>query len=91
MPGTPELAERLEPFLAGHDVFLLANHGATACGATLALAHQRMESLEQAARIVLVARLLGRVTMLEPAQVEALQQARAGGGRDDAPVQAEGE
>ena len=96
MPGTAELADRLEPFVAAHDVFLLANHGATACGPTLVVAHQRMESLEQAARIVLAARLLGRVTALEPAQVEALRLARAGrartgGGRDDAPVQVEGE
>ena len=91
MPGTPELADRLEAFAAGHDVFLLANHGATACGPTLTLAHQRMESLEQAARIMLAARLLGRVTPLEPAQVQALLDARARGGRDDAPVQVEGE
>lgn len=91
MPGTPELADRLEAFAAGHDVFLLANHGATSCGPTLTLAHQRMESLEQAARIVLAARLLGRVTPLAPAQVQALVDARARGGRDDAPVQVEGE
>lgn len=73
MPGTPELADRFEPFLAaGHDVFLMANHGATACGATLAEAFHRMESLEQAARIVLTARLLGRVTPLAAEQVDAL-------------------
>ena len=91
MPGTPELADRLEAFATGHDVFLLANHGATACGPTLALAHQRMESLEQAARIMLAARLLGRVTPLAPAQVQALLDARARSGRDDAPAKVEGE
>ena len=91
MPGTNELADRLAAFATGHDVFLLANHGATACGPTLMLAHQRMESLEQAARIVLVARMLGRVTPLAAEQVQALLDARtrdAGGG---APVQVEGE
>lgn len=77
MPGTPALADRFEPYLAGHDVFLMANHGATACGPTLALAHQRMESLEQAARIMLAARLLGRVTPLAPDEVQALMDARA--------------
>ena len=91
MPGTSELADRLDAFAAGHDVFLLANHGATSCGPTLTLAHQRMESLEQAARIVLAARLLGRVTPLATAQVQALLDARARGGRDDAPDQVEGE
>lgn len=91
MPGTPVLADRLEAFAAGHDVFLLANHGATACGPTLALAHQRMESLEQAARIMLVARLLGRVTPLAVKDLEALLEARTRGAADGAPVQVEGE
>ena len=91
MPGTPELADRLAPFAVGHDVFLLANHGATACGPTLTLAHQRMESLEQAARIVLAARLLGRVMPLEPEQVRALHEARLRDRRDDAAAHVEGE
>lgn len=90
-PGTPELADRLEPFVAGHDVFLLANHGATACGPTLTLAHQRMESLEQAARIVLAARLLGRVTPLAPEQVQALLAARARDAAGGTPAHVEGE
>jgi len=91
MPGTSELADRLGAFATGHDVFLLANHGATACGATLTLAHQRMESLEQAARIMLVARLLGRVTPLAAEQVQALLDARTRGASGGAPVQVEEE
>lgn len=75
-PGTPMLADRLEPFVGGHDVFLLANHGATACGATVDEAHQRMESLEQAARILLVARQLGRVIPLPADEVARLDAAR---------------
>ena len=75
-PGTPTLADRLEPFLGAHDVFLLANHGATACGPTLEVAQQRMESLEQAARILLVARQLGRVVPLPPDEVARLDAAR---------------
>lgn len=71
-PGTPELADRFDPYVARHDAFLLANHGATTCGPTLVLAHQRMESLEHAARILLGARLLGRVNELTPEQVAAL-------------------
>ena len=49
-PGTAALADSLDLYLDDHDAFLLANHGATTIGATLELAHQRMESLEHAAR-----------------------------------------
>ncbi|MBV6521416.1 MAG: 3-oxo-tetronate 4-phosphate decarboxylase [Gemmatimonadaceae bacterium] len=75
-PGTPDLADRFEPFVAGHDAFLMANHGATTVGANLLLAHQRMESLEQSARILLTARLLGRVNTLNGADIRALVEAR---------------
>ena len=75
-PGTPGLADALDPFLDRHDAFLLANHGATTVGATLSVAHQRMESLEHAARILLTARMLGRVNELTAAQVNELTAAR---------------
>jgi L-fuculose-phosphate aldolase len=78
-PGTPEAAAALAPYLSRHDAFLLANHGATVVGPTLEAAHQRMESLEHAARILLAARMVGRVTPLTDAQRAALQApARAG-------------
>jgi L-fuculose-phosphate aldolase len=54
----------------------MANHGATTLGATLEQAHQRMESLEHAARIILTARLLGTVNELNAADVEALRASR---------------
>jgi L-fuculose-phosphate aldolase len=75
-PGTPALGDALEPFLARHDGFLLANHGATTVGPTLLLAHQRMESLEHTARILYTARTLGRVNTLEPHEADALRTAR---------------
>jgi L-fuculose-phosphate aldolase len=71
-PGTQALAERFDPFVASHDAFLMANHGAVTTGPTLPIAHQRMESLEHAARILLTARLLGRVNELPPASVAEL-------------------
>jgi L-fuculose-phosphate aldolase len=76
-PGTASLPDECEPYLSAHDAFLLANHGAVTTGPTLLLAHQRMESLEHAARITLVARQLGRVNELTPAQVAALAPARS--------------
>jgi L-fuculose-phosphate aldolase len=75
-PGTRELADEFEPFLAQHDAFLMANHGATTVGATLEQAHQRMESLEHSAKILLTARMLGRVNSLSANHVRALVEQR---------------
>ena len=74
--GTPELGDAVEPFLAGHDALLLANHGALTWGADLAQARVRMESLEHGARILLAARGLGRVNRLTREQTDALQRLR---------------
>jgi L-fuculose-phosphate aldolase len=78
-PGTDALADLFDPLLDNHDAFLMANHGATTLGATLEQAHQRMESLEHAARILLVAKTLGRVNELSIMDVQALL---GGGGSD---------
>ena len=75
-PGTAAVADGLEPYLGRYDAFLLASHGATTVGPTLDVAHQRMESLEHAARIILTARTLGRVHALSGDQVDALTAAR---------------
>jgi L-fuculose-phosphate aldolase len=74
--GTPALGDAAEPFLDAHDVVLLANHGALAWGADLAKARIRMETLEHAARILLAARSLGRVTRLTPDQMHDLERLR---------------
>jgi len=58
-PGTPELGDRVEPYLAEHDGLLLANHGAVTMGQTLDEAWIRMETLEHAARIIMAARAIG--------------------------------
>ena len=59
-PGTPELGDRVEPYLAEHDALLLANHGAVTMGRTLDQAWIRMETLEHAARIIMAARAIGQ-------------------------------
>jgi L-fuculose-phosphate aldolase len=71
------VADAFEPFIAGHDAFLMANHGATTTGPSLLIAHQRMESVEHSARILLTARLLGRVTELSTEQAAGLLSHRA--------------
>ncbi|MBL0172280.1 MAG: class II aldolase/adducin family protein [Gemmatimonadaceae bacterium] len=60
------------PFVADHDVFLLCNHGVTAVGRSLTEALTRLESVEQAARIVLVAELLGGPRVLPAEEAQAL-------------------
>ena len=79
-PGTAALAEQFDPYIPAHDAFLMANHGATTAGPSLTIAHQRMESLEHTARIMLTARLLGRVNTLSPGDVQALVSSRDAAG-----------
>jgi L-fuculose-phosphate aldolase len=76
LPGTPALGDAMAPYLADHDAFLLASHGATTVGPTLRLAHQRMESLEHAARILQAASQIGPVTPLRAEDIAALRAAR---------------
>ena len=75
MPGGDALADQFEAFLPYHDAFLMANHGATTVGPSLTIAHQRMESLEHAARILLAARQLGRVNALSADEAAKLRAA----------------
>jgi L-fuculose-phosphate aldolase len=77
MPGTPELGDRIEPYVAQHDALLLANHGAVTMGKTLDQAWIRMESLEHAARIAIAARAVGEPRLLEPSAVARLEALRA--------------
>ena len=71
-PGTPALADAMRPFLGAHDVFLLANHGVTTVGRSIEDALLRMETVEQSARILAVARLLGGAQSLPPAEADVL-------------------
>lgn len=75
-PGTAGVGAALEPFVDRHHAFLLANHGAVTVGPSLEVAHRRMESLEQGARILLAARLVGRVRRLSADQLAELAPAR---------------
>ena len=76
-PGTPALADAIEPFLPLHEAILMANHGATAFGPSVSIAHMRMETLEHAARILFSARALGHVSMLTDTERDALLALRA--------------
>jgi L-fuculose-phosphate aldolase len=65
-PSTAELADNVGAAACQAQAMLLANHGALAIGDSLYRAWERMEALEQVAKITLVSRLLG-VTHLLPA------------------------
>lgn len=71
-PSTSELAEHLQPYLPGHEAFLLANHGVLCLGATMSQALHRNETLEFLARVVLTARLLGGERLLSSQDLEKL-------------------
>jgi L-fuculose-phosphate aldolase len=71
-PGTWELCERLEPLVAKHDAILLENHGVVTCGQNITTAYQRLEMVEQFARILLTAHSLGGPHMLSHANVQKL-------------------
>lgn len=73
LPGTAELADEIRRFVKRADAFLLANHGALTLGRTIEEAYYRMETVEQVARSVLVARILGSPVELTDAQIEALR------------------
>ncbi len=75
-PGTEALPEAMMPWLSTHHVFLLANHGVTAVGASLDEAVHRLESCEQAARILLGAHLLGGASALPAGEADALDALR---------------
>jgi L-fuculose-phosphate aldolase len=60
MPGTYEVPDSLEPYLADHKTFLLSNHGALALGKSVFDALHRMETLERIAQVVFLARQIDR-------------------------------
>jgi L-fuculose-phosphate aldolase len=83
-PGTPELAEALEPLVPAHDAILMANHGVVTYGSTLENAYMKMETVEHFAHIALVTHLLGRAQPLGEKEVEKLWAVRHrynGGGK----------
>jgi L-fuculose-phosphate aldolase len=75
-PGTGELGAAVAAAMRGADAALLANHGAVTVGPDPTAALNLMESLEQAARILVSAHILGGVTELHPQEVLELDQGR---------------
>ena len=72
-PSTGEVPESLRPLVHSADAILLANHGVVAFGPTLLDAYFRMEKVEHAAQVTLIARLLGGERPLSTGEVHKLQ------------------
>ena len=72
MPGTDALPLAMEPLLADHKAFLLSHHGATTLGRGVLDALYRMETLERAAQMLVLARSVGGAKPLPAHVVEQL-------------------
>lgn len=84
-PGSAALARAVAAALsrrgaARANACLLANHGVVAVGDSVAQALSRIESVEQAARILATAHILGGVTELGPVAVKRLHRSRTRAG-----------
>jgi L-fuculose-phosphate aldolase len=76
--GTTRLAAGAAAALAGRSAVILRNHGALACGPTLARAYERARTLEWLARVYWYARLAGTPqTLSEAALTEVSDAVRA--------------
>ncbi|OGS52355.1 MAG: hypothetical protein A3J79_05080 [Elusimicrobia bacterium RIFOXYB2_FULL_62_6] len=75
-PGTDEVAGSIAGLVRDHNAILLANHGVVTYGPDLETAFQRMETVEQAAKITLVAESLGGGRLIPPDKVKKLEEIR---------------
>ncbi len=73
LPSTSQVPDSLRPIVAGHNGALLANHGAIAWGRDLWQAFDRMEQVEQTAKIFALVHQLGGGVELSPEQVGAIR------------------
>lgn len=75
-PSTDEVPDRLAPLLADHDCFVMMNHGALCLGPDLQTAYNRLETLELAARVFILAAPLGGAKPLSHRDAETLRRMR---------------
>lgn len=76
MPGSQVLAASLQPYLKKHRAFLLANHGVVTIARSAMQAYYLMEIVEHAAKIIYLAKNLGRPNELNAEQLQELKTGR---------------
>ncbi len=73
MLSTDEVPESVRPFVHDHQAVLLANHGALSWGSTLLSAFDRLEVVEQTAKIYAYVDRLGGGVEISPEQAQTLR------------------
>lgn len=73
MPSTDEVPDSVRPFVHDHNAVLLANHGALAWGPGLLSAFDRLEVVEQTAKIHFLVERMGGGAEITPEQAETLR------------------
>lgn len=71
-PSTEELPKSLMPYIDFAWAFMLQNHGAVTLGKSLDDAYYKMEKLEQSAKTIFLAKMLGKVNPLSSEQINEL-------------------
>jgi L-fuculose-phosphate aldolase len=84
--GTEALAQGVAAGLAERNACLMAQHGLTSCGASLAQALKVMEEVEGLCRIYLLARAVGEPPVLDAAEMKRVLRQFKGYGRRRAPA-----
>jgi L-fuculose-phosphate aldolase len=82
-PSTDELPDRLAPLIKNHDAWLLENHGVLTAGRDPYQAYFRMEAVELYAKMLHLARGLGKVNVLSDSNVRTLLRLRKKFGIED--------
>jgi L-fuculose-phosphate aldolase len=75
-PSTAQIPDRLAPMIKNHDAWLLENHGALTAGKDPYQAFFRMEAVELFAKMLYIAKGLGRVNTLDFNEVKVLANLR---------------
>ncbi len=73
-PGTDEVSNSLDPYIADREAILLARHGSITFGADVTEAYNRLEALEHVAQVLFLANNLGSVMPLSPGELSRLKE-----------------
>ena len=73
MPSTAEVPDSVRPFVRTHSAVLLANHGSLAWGPDLLSAFDRLEVMEQTAKVCFLVERMGGGTEISQERAETLR------------------
>jgi len=71
--GTADLASIVSEYIIRSDILLLENHGILAVGSDLLQAFDRIEVLENAAKMTVITELMGKKRSLTPGRISEIQ------------------